>query len=217
MHIKLTNVKINYEIIGNGRPLILIHGNQEDLHIFDCLVKTLKDTYQIYAIDSRNHGQSSKHINVSYDAMTEDLYEFINKLHINKPSILGFSDGGVIALKLAIKAPNLVDKMILCGTNYHYKGLDKKTYKAILKSYKKTFNPLVKLMLEEPKISKKTIKKIDVKTLIVVGQHDVIKSRHTQKLHHMIKKSELLILEHKTHDNYIVGKDDLASIIKKFI
>lgn len=217
MYIRLTNVNINYEIYGKGRPLILIHGNQEDLHIFDCLIESIKDIYQIYALDSRNHGNSSKHLDVSYEAMTNDLIEFIKELNIDKPSLLGFSDGGVIALKLAIKAPDMIDKMILCGTNYHYKGLDKNTRKDILKAYNHNNRPLLKLMLEQPTISRSTVKKIDLKTLIIVGQNDVIKLKHTKKLHQMIKGSNLIILSDKTHDDYIVKKDDLKLIIREFI
>lgn len=217
MNIKLTHVNINYEVYGKGKPLILLHGNQEDLHIFDCLIKSLQDSYQIYALDSRNHGKSSKHIDISYDVMASDLFEFIKALNINKPTLLGFSDGGVIALKLAIIAPNLLDKMILCGTNYNYKGLEKSTYKDILRAYKLSNNSLLKLMLKYPKIPKTKLKKINLETLIIVGKNDVIKLKHTQKLHHLIKKSKLIILDSKSHDDYIVDKDDLKSIIKKFI
>lgn len=217
MKIKLTDVIINYEIYGKGKPLLLIHGNQEDYHIFDVLIEALKDCYQIYAIDSRNHGNSSKHVNLSYDAMTEDLNEFIIKLDIHKPSILGFSDGAIIALKLAIKAPNIIDKLILCGVNYDVKGLLKKVYKAIVREFDKTKNPFLKLMIDEPHIEKKKIKKIESKALIIVGQYDITKLSHTKRLHHMMKNSKLIILENKTHDNYVVDKDDLKNIIKDFI
>jgi pimeloyl-ACP methyl ester carboxylesterase len=217
MNIKLENVSIYYEIYGTGEPIIFIHGNQEDHHIFDILIEALKDVYQIYVLDSRNHGQSSKHSDYSYEAMTQDLYEFINKLEIKNPNILGFSDGGIIALKLAIKAPNIINKLILCGVNYDVKGIKKKAYNQMLDEYKKTTNPLVKLMLDYPHISKKQIKNIDIKTLIVVGENDVIKLKHTRSLHHMIKDSILLILDHKTHDDYITNSDILKTIIKKFV
>jgi pimeloyl-ACP methyl ester carboxylesterase len=217
MKIKLTQVSINYEIYGNGEPLILVHGNQENLHIFDVLIESLKDSYQIHALDSRNHGISTSHFDFSYDAMADDLHEFILKLDIKHPSILGFSDGGIIALKLAIKAPNILNKLILCGTNYNVKGIKKNAYNQMLSEYKQTENPLIKLMLEQPSILKKNIKKIRKETLIIVGQYDVIKLKHTYKLNHMIKHSKLIILDHKTHDNYITHSDALKNIIKDFI
>jgi pimeloyl-ACP methyl ester carboxylesterase len=208
---------MNYEKYGKGKPIILIHGNQEDHHIFDRLIESLKNSYCIYAIDSRNHGDSSKHTVFSYDAMTEDLNEFILNLNINKPSILGFSDGGIVALKLAIKTHNLIDKLILCGVNYNVKGLKKDAYKAMIDEYNKTKNPFIKLMLDQKDILKKEINQIDIETLMIVGQYDVIKLRHTKKLHQMIKNSKLLILKDKTHDSYIVDKDDLKDIINEFI
>ncbi|BCR35995.1 alpha/beta fold hydrolase [Mariniplasma anaerobium] len=217
MKIKLTHITMNYEIYGKGKPLILVHGNQEDHHIFDCLIDALKDSYHIYALDNRNHGDSSKNDDYSYDAMTDDLYEFILKLDIQHPSILGFSDGGIIALKLAIKVQNLLNKLILCGVNYDVKGITKKAYKDILNEYNKTKNPLLKLMIDQPHILKNSIKNIELNTLIIVGQYDVIKLKHTHKLHHMIKNSKLMILDHKAHDDYIIDKDDLKNIIKEFV
>lgn len=217
MKIKLTHVSINYEIYGKGEALILVHGNQEDHHIFDSLIESLKDSYQIYALDSRNHGKSSKHDDFSYEAMTNDLYEFIQKQDLGHPSVLGFSDGGIIALKLAIKAPNVMNKLVLCGVNYDVKGLRKKAFLDMLSEYEKIKNPLLKLMIDQPHILKKNIKNIKTKTLIVVGQNDVIKLRHTHKLHHMIRNSKLIILKNRSHDNYVVNKDDLKSIIQNFI
>lgn len=217
MNIKLTNVSIAYEVFGKGKPLILLHGNMEDRHIFDPLIDSIKDTYKIYAVDSRNHGKSSKHTVFSYDDMSQDLHEFITKLKIDKPSILGFSDGGIIALKLAIKAPHIISKLILCGVNYNTKGLIKKVYKAMHAKYKKDGSPYIRLMLNEPNIVKKDLKQIDHKTLITVGEFDVIKASHTQKLHQLLKNSELIILKGKNHNNYITNVDDLKDLIKDFI
>ena len=216
MRVKVNQIEINYEIFGKGQPLIMLHGNQEDFHIYDELIEILKDNFTIYAIDSRNHGLSGKSIDFSYDAMTQDVYQFIRQLKINKPHILGFSDGGIIGLKLSIFAPNLIDKLIICGVNYHPKGLNKKIIKALKNEYIEDKSPYIKLMLEEPKIRKKDIKKVTLKTLILVGEKDVIKTKHTLKLHQMLKKSKLIILENETHDSFVVHSTKLAPYIMEF-
>jgi pimeloyl-ACP methyl ester carboxylesterase len=216
MRVKVNQIEINYEVFGKGQPLIMLHGNQEDYHIYDELIEMLKDNFTIYAIDSRNHGLSGRSIDFSYDAMTQDVYQFIRQLKINKPHILGFSDGGIIGLKLAIYAPNLIDRLIICGVNYHPKGLNKKIIKALKTEYKEDMSPYIKLMLEEPKIRKKDIKKVMLKTLILVGEKDVIKTKHTLKLHQMLKKSKLVILENETHDSFVVHSTKLAPYIMDF-
>jgi pimeloyl-ACP methyl ester carboxylesterase len=171
----------------------------------------------IYAIDSRNHGESGRSIDFSYNAMTQDVYQFIRHLKINKPHILGFSDGGIIALKLAILSPNLLSKVIVCGVNYKPKGLNKKIRKALKKEYQENMSPYIKLMLDEPKFKKSDLKSIPLKTLILVGDHDVIKPKHTLKLHNMIKRSKLIILENETHDSFVVHSTKLKPYILDFI
>lgn len=216
MRVKVNQIEINYEIFGKGDPLILLHGNQEDYHIYDELIEKLKDNFTIYAIDSRNHGQSGRSIDFSYDAMTQDIYQFIRQLKINKPHIIGFSDGGIIGLKLSIFAPNLLNKLIICGVNYHVKGLNKKIRKELKLEYKENMSPYIKLMIDEPQIRKKDIKKISLKTLILIGEKDVIKPKHTMKLHNMIKRSKLIILENETHDSFVVHSTKLAPYIIDF-
>ena len=217
MHIKVNQMDIHYEIFGQGEPLILLHGNQEDYHIFDELIDVLKEDFMIYAIDSRNHGRSGRSIDFSYDTMTQDIYQFIRHLKINKPHIFGFSDGGIIALKLAIVSPNLLNKVIVCGVNFRPNGLNKKIRKALKKEYEEDMSPYIKLMLDEPRFKKKDLKSITLKTLILVGDKDVIKPNHTLKLHHFIKRSKLIILEDETHDSFVVHSTKLKPYILDFI
>lgn len=213
MKIKVNEVELSYEIYGQGAPLILLHGNQEDAHIFDELIDALASDFLIYAIDSRNHGKSSKSIQVSYDMMVQDVYQFIRTLKINKPHLLGFSDGGIIGLKLAIYAPNLLDKLIVCGANYHPKGLVKHSRKALKREYREHKHPLIKLMINEPKIRKEELKSISNKTIIIAGEHDVIKLKHTNKMHQLINDSKLIILKDHTHDSYIIH----SNLLKPYI
>lgn len=216
MRISVNEVELNYEVYGHGKPLILLHGNEENMHIFDELITSLKDDFLIYAVDSRNHGKSSKSIHFSYDDMAQDIYQFIRVLKINKPHILGFSDGGITALKLAIYAPNLVDKLMVCGVNYRPKGLNKEVRKELKADYKNHHSPFIKLMLKEPKIKHKDLKHLINQVLIFVGSKDCIKVKHTEKMHHLIKHSKLEILDQHTHDSYIVHQDLLKPYILDF-
>ena len=117
MKIKVNNVELYYEKYNKGKPIILLHGNQETHDIFDKLIEKLKINYEVYAIDSRCHGKSENPKEISYNLMCEDIMQFIKELKIEKPILYGFSDGGIIGLLVAIKEPNLLSKLIISGAN----------------------------------------------------------------------------------------------------
>ena len=135
MEIIANNVKLNYEVFGEGTPIILLHGNGEDIKIFDKLILKLKSKYKVYAIDSRCHGKSEKTKNISYELMCDDIIDFIKKLKIKKPILYGFSDGGIIGLLLAIKNSKILSKLIVSGAN-----LDPKGFKLMMRVYTIFYN-----------------------------------------------------------------------------
>ena len=117
------DVTLYYEKTGQGRPVILLHGNGETHEIFDKLVPELSKDYTVYAIDSRGHGKSTKVKTLDYDIMAEDIAEFIRILKLEKPMLYGFSDGGILGLILAYRYPDLLSKLIISGANLHPDGL----------------------------------------------------------------------------------------------
>ena len=126
MNINVNDVNLYYEEYGEGKPIILLHGNSETHEIFDKLIDKLKDNYKVYAIDSRCHGKSEDSLVISYKLMRDDIIEFIEKLEINKPILYGFSDGGIIGLLVAIKEPDILSKLIISGANLNPNGMKKK-------------------------------------------------------------------------------------------
>ena len=88
MKIVVNGSELFYEVTGQGRTMILVHGNGEDHHIFDQLVEVLKEYYTCYCIDSRGHGESSKVEKYSYQTMAEDIMEYIMALVMEE--LLGY-------------------------------------------------------------------------------------------------------------------------------
>ena len=117
MQIEVNGVNLYYEEYGQGSPIILLHGNHEDLTIFDNLIDSLKKDYKVYAIDSRCHGKSENADEISYELMRDDIIEFIYKLRLNRPVLYGFSDGAIIGLMIAIKDRNILSRVISSGAN----------------------------------------------------------------------------------------------------
>jgi pimeloyl-ACP methyl ester carboxylesterase len=217
MQIRVNHVNLYYHKIGSGKPLILLHGNQEDHHIFDELALELKEYFTLYIIDSRNHGSSELTDEFNYDIMADDIIKLIQMLNIEKPALLGYSDGGITGLKIAMKEPSLLSHLIVCGANLDPKGFSKQTRNDLIKSYHEEKSPYVKMMIEEPQIKPKELEVISSKTLIIAGEYDVIKHKHTLLIHKHIITSSYVIMKGHDHYNYLVHQDILKKIVIDFI
>ena len=216
MIIKVNDTNLYYEVHGNGTPIILVHGNSETHKIFDVLIGELKNNHTVYAIDSRNHGKSDKTNTISYDLMADDIIGFIEKLQIDKPIIYGFSDGGIIGLLIAIKKPQTLSKLIISGANLNPSGISKSMTAIIKLGYFFTRHKNLKMMLDEPNISVSDLKKIEIPTLVLAGENDVIKREHTQLIASNITDSTLKILPNETHTSYVVHSKKLYHLIREF-
>ena len=217
MNIFVNNVNLYYEEYGDGTPIILLHGNQESHDIFDKLIEKLKVKYKVYAIDSRCHGKSKRNCEINYNLMCEDIIEFIKKLHIRRPIVYGFSDGGIIGLLIAIKEPNLLSNLVISGTNINLNGLPV-IYRAITRiMYFFTRSKFLKMMLYEPHISLKDLNLITIPVHVITGKKDVIKYNHTKLIADNIKNSTLEIVPNENHGSYIIHSNKIYEIIKKYI
>ena len=217
MNIEVNDIDIYYEVYGEGKPIILLHGNSETHEIFDRLIERLKNNYKVYAIDSRCHGKSEKTEEISYDLMAVDMIEFIKKLKIDKPIVYGFSDGGIIGLLVAIKQPKLLSKLIISGANLNPNGMSKSMLIISKIGYFITRNKLFKMMIKEPNISRKDLEKIEIPTYVLAGEKDVIMEEHTRLIAENIKNSKLEIIPKENHSSYIVHSEKIYDIIKKYI
>ena len=217
MQIALNNINLYYEIVGDGQPLIMLHGNGEDHNIFNILTEKLKNQYKIYLIDSRNHGKSSKTSEVSYECMSEDIKEFINILNIKDPYIIGFSDGAIIATITEIKYPGTFSKMAILGINLNPQDFKDKIYNIIKKRALETNDPLELLMINEPDIKVEDISKIKAKVKFYHGDYDLFKEELYIKLKKALPDSEIVELKGHDHLSYIVDNDMLYEDLIDFL
>ncbi|MCR5452275.1 MAG: alpha/beta hydrolase [Lachnospiraceae bacterium] len=215
MVIVLDNHVIYYEHVGKGRPLVLLHGNGEDHHIFDRLISELSEEYEIFAVDSRGHGMSAKEEEYHYKDMAEDVIRLIVELEINRPLICGFSDGGILALLVAIDRSDLISGLIVCGANLNPKGLTLGSRMQIKGEYRKNKSPLTEMMLKEPDISPSSLVRITVPTLVLAGEKDMVKESHTKLIAASIQGAKLQILSGEDHGSYVCDSIKLADFIRQ--
>lgn len=216
MKIKVNHVELAYEKTGSGAPLILLHGNGEDHHIFDAIVSKLQNHFTLYAIDSRNHGQSTASEDYSYQAMAGDIDGFIKALALEDVNLLGFSDGAIISLLLAINHAPYIRKMALLGVNLKPGDFTDESYAFVQQTYEETKDPLFELMLNHPNIELDDVKPVTVPTLVVAAEHDIFKPETFVSLTNAMPKAELLIMPGHEHDSYIVNNDMLYSDLVRF-
>jgi len=217
MKVNVNGINIHYEVYGEGQPIILLHGNSENLNIFDKLVEKLKNEYKVYAIDSRCHGESDDPEEISYDLMAQDVIEFIKTLNLNKPILYGFSDGGIIGILVAIKEPDILSKAIVSGANVTPDALSKMfiIITKIMGFFTK--NKLFKMMENEPNITCEELQSIKIPVHVLAGEKDVIREEHTKMIAESIPNSTLEIIAGENHGSYIIHSEKLYDILKKYI
>lgn len=206
---EVNGIALYYEQMGTGSPMILLHGNGEDHHIFDKLSEKLKNDFTVYAIDSRNHGQSDITDDYTYETMAEDVYAFIESMQLSKVDIIGFSDGAIISLMLAMKHAPVLHKMALLGVNLKPEDFTEESYQLIKETYEETKDPLFKLMLEQPNIELSDVEDVHILTHLIAAENDIFKPETFEELVAALPNATLKIIEGHEHDSYIVGQDML--------
>ena len=216
--VNVNGVTLHYEVAGEGRPVVLVHGNGEDHHIFDVEIGQLvKAGYRVYAPDSRGHGANEPLSEYHYSDMAEDFYQFIRVLNLEKPAFYGFSDGGIVGLLLATCYPDSIGVLAISGTNLSPEGLVPsfvEEYAAINEEEK---DPLITLMLTEPHIDPEGLKKIKVPVLVTAGENDLILPSETERIADGIPDSTLVILEGEDHGSYIVDSETMGKLLIDFL
>ncbi len=206
MKINVNGIELNYIQEGQGKPLILLHGNGEDYRIFDNLISKLKNDFTIYALDSRNHGNSTKTDDFTYETMVEDVYQFIGKLKLKMPNVIGFSDGAIICILLAIKYNELIGKIALLGINLQPTDFKKKSYSDIIREYEATKSPLIAMMLEQPRIALESLRTLSNPALIIAGEKDVFYRKTFQNIARTMPNAALKIMQGHDHSSYIINE-----------
>lgn len=216
MKVKVNGVKIYYQKLGKGHPLILLHGHRQDGGIFDKLVAPLSLYYTVVVPDMRGHGLSEGEASEHYQTEVEDLRALINALKLDKPYILGFGSGGLVVLSLAAQAPELVSKVIVAGTYVNGNGVNAKhiaanTIRGFFKGDRDS-----KVALRESHIPVETLKRIKTPTLCVVGERDWVKVEHVRWYSQLLPNCRLVLMPRQTHYSYVVHSLKLLDLIKDF-
>ena len=119
----INGIKLYYETYGNGQPMLQIHGNGQSISGLSHQIAFFSPRYKIIVADSRGHGKSEMGAGrLTYEQMAEDLNALLEKLKAKPVYVLGWSDGGIVGLLLAIRHPDKVGKLAIMGANLNPDG-----------------------------------------------------------------------------------------------
>ncbi len=229
-YVKTRGFNMYYETYGSGEPLLIIHGNGGSISNFLYQIPFFAQHYKVILADSRAQGKSiDNNDSLSYEMMTDDLNALLDTLHVDSSYVIGWSDGGINGLLLAIRHPDKVKKLAVTGANLtpDSTAVDPFIYKWAMSMNSQMANmketpeikrqkKLAHLLSYEPHISIEQLHQIKCPALIIGGDHDVLLPRHTLLIAESIPKSYLWILPNSGHSTPIVYKDQFNATVYDF-
>jgi pimeloyl-ACP methyl ester carboxylesterase len=216
----VNGIQMYYAVYGTGDPILLIHGGLGHADIWAHQVAELSKTHKVIVADSRGHGRSTRTEEpYGYDLMASDYLALLDFLRIDKTALVGWSDGGIIGIDIAMSHPERLTKLFAHAANVTVDGVDpavmtNKTFGAYIErsgiDYKRlsktpdqydAFVAQISHMWEsQPNWTKEQLGKIPVPTAIVLGDHDeAIKRDHTEYMASAIPGAKLVILNETSH------------------
>jgi pimeloyl-ACP methyl ester carboxylesterase len=223
-------IRLYYESYGQGEPLLLFHGNGGDIGNMANQIPYFSKQYHVIAVDTRNHGKSmDPGDSLSFEMIVDDFDALIDSLHLGSCYIVGWSDGGIDALLLAIRHPDKVKKMAFTGANLWPDTTGLLPF--VVKSMQAAHDELMKqprtaqnkralktvdLDLYQPHITLDQLHRIECPTLVIGGDHDVIPVQHTVLIAGNIPQSDCWIVPNSGHSVPIFKKDAFNSEVYDF-
>jgi pimeloyl-ACP methyl ester carboxylesterase len=222
----VNNLKIYYEIHGNGRPFVLLHGGGSTIQsTFGRILPELTKSHQVIAVELQAHGHTLDIDRpLSFEQDADDVAELIRNLDIRKADFMGFSNGGTTCLQIAIRHPEIVNKLILGSATYKREGMPPGFFdgfqhatldnmpvqlrEAYLKAnpdpggLQRMFERDVARMKDFIDISDEDIKSIQASVLVINGDQEVVLAEHAFKLSRTLLHAQLVILP-GGHGDYI--------------
>lgn len=234
----VNGIQMYYAVFGAGDPVLLIHGGLGHADIWASQVATLSKTHKVIVADSRGHGRSTRTDEpYGYDLMASDYLALLDYLKIDKTALVGWSDGGIIGIDIALHHPERLTRLFAQAANVTTDGVDpgvmtNKTFAAYIersgRDYKKlsktpdqydAFVAQISHMWEsQPAWTKEQLGKITTPTAIVAGDHDeAIKREHTEYMASVIPGAKLIILPNASHFAMLQAPDEYSKAVLDFI
>jgi pimeloyl-ACP methyl ester carboxylesterase len=212
---EINGIELYYETYGDGKPLLLIHPNSGNISAMAPQIGSYAEHFKVIAPDSRGHGRSGLgEERLTYTRMADDLNQLLEQLDVKSAHVVGWSDGGIIGLLLAIHHPDKVDKLAIMGANLNPAGAHDWALEWVARQVTAVEARIaagdpspqllavqqhMDLLGKQPDIKEAELKKIKAPVLVMAGDRDVIRNEHTLVIFDNIPKAQLEIFPGATH------------------
>jgi len=207
-------ISLYYETYGEGEPVLFVHGNGGNISSVASQIEDFRQRYFVIAMDSRGHGKSGDIDGpLRNEDIADDLAALIEHLGRGPVNVVGWSDGAVSALLLGLRHPRSVRKIVAMaasvstGEDANFPEVIALAKTAIQNAEAMPDTPqnrrtrkFAHLLLYQPDISLQSLESLTVPTLVMAGDHDLVRDEHTVAIFHHIPNSELAILPGSTHE-----------------
>ena len=215
-----------YEEYGHGRPLVLLHGGLSTIAAsFARQIPVFARHHRVIAIEQVGHGHTADaKATFTYAQMAEDTAALLQHLHVASADLVGWSDGGIIALVIAHSHPDLVRRLVVSGANVDVTGQRPEDVQALHDAIDgsgtqaATVESKVRQLWLTPVVLKRSdLDQIAAPVLVVAGDHDIIRLQHTIEIFEALPHAQLCILPGTGHDTFQSAADVLNPLILKFL
>jgi len=223
---QVNGLHMYYEVYGHGKPLVLIHGGGSTSQTtFGKAIPLFAKSRKLIAVELQAHGRTSdRDAELSFEQDADDVVTLLKNLNIEKADFFGFSNGGTTVLQIAIRYPEIVDKIVLGSAlakgngvpDWFWDFMNKASLDNMPEQLKTAYREVApdpdglqimhdkdaRRMQHFTDIPDEQIRSVKVPTLIIIADKDVITSEHALELHRLIDHSELAIIP-GVHGEYI--------------
>jgi len=229
------------ETSGEGPSLLYLHGAAEWVGYSSDLVHRLDLAHRVIQPERRGHGRTADPPGaLSYDEMTADTIALLEQFGLDRPPMVGFSDGAIIALQVAMSRPDLAGKVVAIGPNVRVSGmtddalqwLGSVTHETWPEEFARRHRALspdgpqhwpvfaqkvIDMLRVEPEIPLEQLAAIRVPVLVMGADHDLIRLEHLVEIHRAIEGSQLCIIPGASHELTVEAPDLVAGIVERFL
>jgi pimeloyl-ACP methyl ester carboxylesterase len=231
-YLNTRGIRLYYETYGEGAPLLMLHINGGSIANFANQIPYFATRYHVIAVDTRAHGKSTDPgDSLTFEQMADDFNALLDSLHLDSCYVVGWSDGGISGLQLAIRHPEKVKKLVVSGPNifpdttglvpyiYHYleRLADTLRHKPPTAEVKNQLK-IIELDLKEPRhMTLDQLQSIRCPTLVMGGDHDGIPSYHFLLISQHIPQSYLWIVPNSGHSVAIYKMGQFNAVVGDFL